>query len=58
MSKSPDELVIYNAIQKAKSISSKYKDKYILASDTLVFFRIKQLGNQKIKKMLLKYLLN
>ena len=25
LSKSPDELVIYNAIQKAKSISSKYK---------------------------------
>ena len=52
LSKSPDELVIYNATQKAKSISSNYKDKYIFASDTLVFFRIKQLENQKIKKML------
>ena len=56
LSKSPDELVIYNAIQKAKSISSKYKDKYIFASDTLVFFQNKAVGKPKNKKDALKIL--
>jgi len=54
--KSPDELVIYNATQKAKSISSKYKDKYIFASDTLVFFQNKAVGKPKNKKDALKIL--
>ena len=56
LSKSPDELVIYNAIQKAKSISSKYKDKYIFASDTLVFFQNKAVGKPKNKKDAFKIL--
>ena len=56
MSKSPDELVIYNATQKAKSISSNYKDKYIFASDTLVFFQNKAVGKPKNKKDALKIL--
>ncbi len=56
LSKSPDELVIYNATQKAKSISSKFKDKYIFASDTLVFFQNKAVGKPKNKKDALKIL--
>tara|TARA_Y100001970_G_scaffold194704_1_gene236696 strand:+ start:7434 stop:8036 length:603 start_codon:yes stop_codon:yes gene_type:complete len=48
--KSPDQLVIYNAIQKAKSISYKHKDKYIFASDTLIFFQNKAIGKPKNKK--------
>ncbi|MED5236952.1 MAG: Maf family protein [Chloroflexota bacterium] len=56
LSKSPDELVIYNATQKAKSISSKYKDKYIFASDTLVFFQNKAVGKPKNKKDAFKIL--
>ena len=56
LNKSPDELVIYNATQKAKSISSKFKDKYIFASDTLVFFQNKAVGKPKNKKDALKIL--
>ena len=56
LSISPDELVIYNAIQKAKSISSKYKYKYIFASDTLVFFQNKAVGKPKNKKDAFKIL--
>ena len=56
LSNSPDELVIYNATQKAKSISSKFKDNYIFASDTLVFFQNKAVGKPKNKKDALKIL--
>jgi len=56
LSKSPDELVIYNAIQKAKSISSIYKDKYIFASDTLIFYQNKAIGKPKNKKQALEIL--
>ena len=36
--------------EKAKSISYKHKDKYIFASDTLIFFQNKAIGKPKNKK--------